>query len=321
MCRAPRTGSRSSVERDPRPAHQEPGGRPASPATKANASMKRTIGVALAVLATASVLSSCARPASRPRARRRQPAAEDHGHRCARQGRHARRAANGSAAPNGTSWSTPRRSASSPRGSPTSRASGLEQRGHAARGVTDLGTRGEPSIDAVNALGLDVLFVTDELGRRCDGADRAQDADRRRRRRRRQGPDRGDVRQHGRRREGDGHRGARGRAQAGLRGQGGRDEDDRRRVRGRRPPGRLQRRLRGRRQGEHPALRRGLADRRRAEGRRPAQRVVVDRRARVRSRLRAGGDRRGGPRPSCPTTPSTGTSPTTPTAATRTPRR
>jgi iron complex transport system substrate-binding protein len=30
-------------------------------------------------------------------------------------------------------------------------------------GVTDLGTRGEPSIDTVNSLGLDVLFVTDEL--------------------------------------------------------------------------------------------------------------------------------------------------------------
>jgi ABC-type Fe3+-hydroxamate transport system substrate-binding protein len=126
--------------------------------------MKRTIGAALAVLATASVLSACATSEPTESEEAAKPAEKvtitDARDKAITLDGPAKRIG-------GTEWNVVEYAASlgvEPAG--VSDVKGLKAWNSAVtlpEGVTDLGTRGEPSIDAVNSLGLDVLFVTDEL--------------------------------------------------------------------------------------------------------------------------------------------------------------
>jgi len=126
--------------------------------------MKRTIGAALAVLATASVLSGCATSEPTESEEASKPAEKititDAREKAVTLDGPAKRVG-------GTEWNVVEYAASlgvEPAG--VSDVKGFKAWNSAVtlpEGVTDLGTRGEPSIDAVNSLGLDVLFVTDEL--------------------------------------------------------------------------------------------------------------------------------------------------------------
>ena len=126
--------------------------------------MKRSIGAALAVLATASVLSGCATSEPTESEEAGRPAEKititDTRDKAVTLDGPAKRVG-------GTEWNVVEYAASlgvEPAG--VSDVKGFKAWNSAVtlpEGVTDLGTRGEPSIDAVNSLGLDVLFVTDEL--------------------------------------------------------------------------------------------------------------------------------------------------------------
>jgi len=126
--------------------------------------MKRKLGIALAVLATAGVLTGCSTSEPTESEEAAEPAqkitiTDARGKRVTLDGPAERIG--------GTEWNVVEYAASlgvEPVG--VSDVKGFENWDTAVElpeGVEDLGTRGEPSIETVNALGLDVLFVTDEL--------------------------------------------------------------------------------------------------------------------------------------------------------------
>jgi ferric hydroxamate transport system substrate-binding protein len=126
--------------------------------------MKRTIGVSLAVLATASVLTGCATSEPTESEDTSKPAQKI----TITDARDKRVTLDGPAKRiGGTEWNVVEYASSlgvEPAGVPD--VKGFKDWDSAVKlpkGVTDLGTRGEPSIDTVSSLGLDVLFVTDEL--------------------------------------------------------------------------------------------------------------------------------------------------------------